>query len=94
VNRTLGIRPRLAAIAAVAAASAMLGASAASAAQPVGPGGCNMLTPDFTQSPVGTGPMMAGASDIGAYNMVYTTLLKFEPPGVDPGVDFCGAYDN
>ena len=88
LNRTLGIRPRLAAIAAVAAASAMLGASAASAAPPVGPGGCNMLTPDFTNSPVGTGPMMSGTSDMGAFRMVHQDLLKFVPDE-----SFCGAYN-
>jgi hypothetical protein len=33
----------------------------ANAGTPVGPGGCNMLTPIFTPSPVGLDPMMTGS---------------------------------
>jgi len=86
VNRTIGIKPRLTTLAAVAATSALLWVPAASADTPVGPGGCNMLTPDFTESPVGTGPMMAGSSVTGTDNMI-EVLEKFRPD-----VAFCGAY--
>jgi hypothetical protein len=36
--------------------------AAADTGTPIGPGGCNMLTPIFTPSPVGLDPMMTGSA--------------------------------
>lgn len=83
------VKARLAALTALAAATAALGVPVASADTPVGPGGCNMLAPVFTQSPVGLTPMMAGSGNpngtgIGADNMK-AMLRTFYPQK-----DFCG----
>jgi hypothetical protein len=83
------VKTRLAAVTALAAATAVVSVPVASADTPVGPGGCNMLTPALTQSPVGLTPMMAGSGNpngtgIGAANMK-AMLRTFYPQA-----EFCG----
>jgi hypothetical protein len=85
MSRLQAITPRFLAVAALAAGVILVGVPVASADTPVGPGGCNMLTPLFTQNPVGLGPMMGGSSNGNGAENMRLTLRSFYP-----SADFCG----
>jgi hypothetical protein len=80
---------KLLAILVTAGALSVVPVAAADTGTPVGPGGCNMLTPDFSSSPIGTAQMMAGSSHSNGGIAVANMLALFPPP---PAPAFCGAY--
>jgi hypothetical protein len=58
---------------AAAGALSIVPMATADTGTPIGPGGCNMLAPIFTPSPVGLDPMMTGSANgtgNGATNML------------------------
>jgi len=70
---------KLLAILATTGALAVVPVATAETGTPVGPGGCNMLTPLFTPSPVGLDPMMTGAANGNGQTKMITMLYGFSP---------------
>jgi hypothetical protein len=76
---------KLLAILAAAGALSIVPMATGDTGTPIGPGGCNMLTPISTPSPMGLDPMMAGsANGNGATNMLQMLGQFSSQP-------FCGA---